>query len=53
MKTEEVKEKMLAEFREWFCDAYCMFYKVADYCKRCPIKDKDCCLKDEKREEEE
>ena len=32
MKEELIKEKMLTEFREWFCDGYCQFYDIDDYC---------------------
>lgn len=28
MKEELIKEKMLTEFREWFCDGYCQFYDI-------------------------
>lgn len=46
MKKEEfIKEKMLTEFREWFCDGYCQFYEIDDYCRCCPIKDESCWLK--------
>ena len=31
MKEELIKEKMLTEFREWFCDGYCQFYDIDDY----------------------
>lgn len=33
MKEELIKEKMLTEFREWFCDGYCQFYDIDDYCR--------------------
>lgn len=36
MKEEPIKEKMLAEFREWSCDGYC---------RCCPVKDGSCRLK--------
>lgn len=45
MKEELIKEKMLTEFREWFCDGYCQFYDIDDYCRCCPIKDESCWLK--------
>ena len=32
-------QKILAEFRDWFCGGYCQFYGNEDYCKGCPIKD--------------
>lgn len=45
MKEELIKEKMLTEFREWFCDGYCQFYDIDDYCRCCPVKDESCWLK--------
>lgn len=44
-ETEEtVKEKLLAEFREWFCAGYCRFYGTDSFCSDCPIKDGNCWL---------
>ena len=45
MKEKEIKSKMLAEFREWFCESYCMFYGMEDYCSSCPSKDESWWLK--------
>lgn len=38
MKEELIKEKMLTEFREWFCDGYCQFYDIDDYCRCLPYQ---------------
>mgnify|MGYP000005909855 CR=1 FL=1 len=36
---KEIKSKMLAEFRDWFCEGYCQFYNMEGYCSCCPVKD--------------
>ena len=45
MKEELIKKKLLAEFREWFCEGYCQFYGMDDYCRCCPVKDESCWLR--------
>ena len=46
MKEELIKKKLLAEFREWFCEGYCQFYGMDDYCRCCPVKDENCWLRE-------
>lgn len=46
MKEELIKKKLLAEFREWFCEDYCQFYGMDDYCRCCPVKDENCWLRE-------
>lgn len=46
MKEELIKKKLLAEFREWFCEGYCQFYGMDDYCRCCPVKDESCWLRE-------
>lgn len=46
VEREIVKKKLLAEFREWFCEGYCQFYGMDDYCRCCPVKDESCWLRD-------
>lgn len=36
---KEIKSKMLAEFRDWFCEGDCQFYNMEGYCSCCPVKD--------------
>jgi hypothetical protein len=49
MKEELIKKKLLAEFREWFCEGYCQFYGLDDYCICCPVKDENCWLRGVKK----
>lgn len=46
-KKEIIKETMLKEFKAWFCDAYCSFYKKQEYCTNCPIHKKEFWLENE------
>lgn len=51
MNENEIKEKLLTEFSGWFCDAYCQYFGLDDFCKCCPIKDANCWLKQEEAKE--
>lgn len=42
---DECKKELLSEFKGWFCDAYCKFYK-SKMCEGCPINGEEFWLND-------
>lgn len=43
---ESAKSELLKEVRDWFCNPYCKFYGLEDYCSTCPMNNEECWLKD-------
>lgn len=43
---DKAKSEMLKEVRDWFCEPYCQFYGLEDYCRTCPMNKEECWLKD-------
>lgn len=42
---DSAKKELLKEFEDWFCNGYCQFYGLEDYCSTCPLKKEECWLK--------
>lgn len=43
---DKAKSELLKEVRDWFCNPYCKFYGLEDYCSTCPMNKEECWLKD-------
>lgn len=43
---EKAKSELLKEVKDWFCNPYCKFYGLEDYCSTCPMNKEECWLKD-------
>ena len=39
---DKAKSKLLKELRDWFCNPYCKFYGLEDYCSTCPMNKEEC-----------
>lgn len=42
---DKAKSELLKEVRDWFCNPYCKFYGLEDYCSTCPMNKEECWLK--------
>ena len=43
---DKAKSELLKEVRDYFCNPYCKFYGLEDYCSTCPMNKEECWLKD-------